>query len=78
MVFNISLPQTMKRAIPSLLSASDIARRLGRTPKGVKDTLLRLGIQPDMTSSRYRYYRQEREQQVAAAMRAPNTNTPQG
>ena len=62
-----------KPFLPFLVSVSIIAQRIGRTPKGVQDTIKRLKIEPDLAiPPRWRFYRVDRITEIASAMRALN------
>jgi len=57
---------------PRLLSATGIARALGRAPNSVIETLQRLGIVPELDLPAGRYYPPAVVEQVRRAMRAKN------
>lgn len=59
-------------ATPNYLSARQIAMQLGRSPKGVRLTISRLGLTPDLVLPVGSYYDREVAGRIGAAMRAPN------
>ena len=59
---------------PSLLSVSEIALQIGRTPAAVAVAIRRLGIRPSLTGSHghFKWYPSDAAEMIAASMRKPN------
>lgn len=64
-----------RRPKHELISSNGIARTIGRSTRGVIDTLVRLGIEPEHVLPGGSYYRKEVITTVRDAMRAPNKPT---
>lgn len=63
----------MESQSPDLINAYRIALRLGRSPKCVRETILRMKIDPILElEGGHRYYHPDAVDQIRAAMRQPN------
>lgn len=65
----MSKPRT---TLPKMISANGIARELKRSPQGVLDAIVRLGLKPMTETPSGKYYSMSALAKVAAGMRKPN------